>query len=126
MAFKVKLPTLFIGGSYRKSFLWFSQGETGERVPVDLSGKAGRIQVRKRAGDATVLADWSTENGFLKLGGPNAPHRIAITVPLEETLKYSFKEGDWDLIIWPIGIPSEAEVLLYGEIEAVKTVTRVA
>lgn len=125
MAFKVKLPTLFIGGSYRKSFLWFAQGESGERTPVDMTGKAGRIQVRKRAGDATVLADWSTENGFLKLGEADAPNRIVIAVPMEETLKYSFKEGDWDLIIWPVGSTSEAEVLLYGEIEAVKTVTLV-
>lgn len=118
MAFKVKVPMLFIGGAYSKGFQWFSEDSEGVRTAIDLTGFEGMIQVRRKAG-APVLAEWSTANGYLDLTG----NRILIFVPEDVTKMYNFSEAEWDLIVWPEGHKELAEVIMFGDIYAEKTKT---
>lgn len=118
MAFEVNLPLLFIGGAYHKEFLWSTLTD-GVKTPVDLTGFAGCIQVRNRAG-GPLLADWSTSNGRLKFPSGN---RIEIDVPLAETEDFSFTEAQYDFLIWPEGNVNKAVVVMYGMIPARQTIT---
>lgn len=122
MAFKVKLPTLFLGASYKKSFKWYVQDERGNNTPVDLSGLDGRIQLKDEP-DGTILADWSTDNGLLAFSDTN---RISIALPRAETDKYDFQEARWDLVVWPRGNIEEAELVMYGTVPAERVITDIA
>lgn len=54
------------GGTFRKQFVW----KTGRpRVAVDLTGYTARMQIRAKLEATTVLADLTTENGGITLGG---------------------------------------------------------
>lgn len=122
MAFRVRLPTIFHGAAYKKVFRWYSRDNEGVLTPIDLTGLAGRIQLRNCPGAPEVLADWSTENDRLIFDDTN---RITIFVPLPETKTYTFESAEWDLIIWPVGNTSEGEVIMYGEVSGRPTNTEV-
>jgi len=120
MPFNVKLPPIYRGAAYKKAFRWFSQDDAGVKTPIDLAGKAGRIQLRSAAGDEPVYADWSTTNGKLIFDDTN---RISIAVPRSETESYDFDFAQWDLLIWPVGTIEDAEVLMRGSIAGPRTIT---
>lgn len=120
MAFKVKLPTVFLGAVYTQDFLWSSEDDAGVRTPVDLTGLEGRIQLRKKAG-SPPYADWSTVNGCLSLSG----NRISIHVPATLTDTYTFTEAEFDLLVWPASDKSQAELVVHGTVEGKRVITDV-
>jgi len=119
MAFKVKLPVLYIGTAYYKAFVLVHDDGLGNQTPIDLSGFEGKLQVRRREG-APTDAEWSTANGFLKF----ELNRVIIDLPTTETKDYTFVEDEWDLLIWPVGEVTKAEVLMLGTLDAKKTKTK--
>ena len=112
MAFKVNLPTIYAGVSYRKGFRWYTQNEDGVRSPVDLTGYKGRLQLKDAPG-GNVLADWSTDNGMLVFGDTN---RIEILLPRAETDKYDFEVAVWDMVYWPEASIEDVQLMMYGEV----------
>lgn len=118
MAFKLRLPQMFRGAAYKKTFVWNSQDSEGVKTPNDLTGFNGRIQLRDEAGQI-VHADWSTANGKLIF----LNNRISIKISRSETEAYGFDNAKWDLLIWPGALVEEAEVIMYGEIDAPQTIT---
>lgn len=65
---KAPLPqttiTIWKGLPFQKKFLF--QGEN--RMPIDLTGKKIRCQVKAKIGDASALYDFSTANGKITVG----------------------------------------------------------
>lgn len=120
MAFKVTLPTLWIGSAFKHVFLWYYEDPDGGRTPIDLTGKNGRLEIRSAPGDE-VYGVWSTENGLLTFEG----NKISIQVPRSKSLEYSFDTASWDLLIWPLNDTESAEVLMYGDINGRRTITEI-
>ena len=120
MAFNIKLPPVYSGAAYTKIFRWYTVGTDNVRVPVDLSGMNGRIQLRDGAGDLPIYADWSTANGKLVFDDVN---RITIHVPRSETLTYQFDHARWDFLLWPTTNIDLAELVMHGSIDGPETVT---
>lgn len=120
MAVKTKLPTIEIGVSYEHTFKWSTRDEAGVVTPVDLTNWDGRLQLRKKAGDAVYL-DLSTENTRLALSG----NRIQIAIPSSVTKPLAQTSGEFDLVLWPRGDTDSAVRVAYGTFDAVKIITEI-
>lgn len=122
MAFKVNLPTIRAGASYKIVFRWYTESEDGVRTPVELAGFNGRLQLRDGPG-GEILADWSTSNGMLVFSDVN---KIKIDLPRSETDRYEFESAVWDMVIWPGSAMEDVEVLIYGEVPVERVITDIA
>lgn len=123
MAGKTNLPDIDKGAAYKHSFFWSvvpdPENNPDYKVPVDLTGYHAKIQIRKKAGDATVLAEWSTADGNVTLH----TNEVRIYVPASETGAYDFNEGEYDLLLWPDTDPDNVTRLVQGSVKVSKGVT---
>jgi hypothetical protein len=87
-------------------------------TPIDLTGISFRMQVRKRAEDATVYIDASTDNGLLSAGSNGVLGRIIF----EDHMK-AIKPGNYvfDVVAEADGHACRVE---YGSLTIVEGVTR--
>lgn len=79
------------GATFQMQLTW--KDENGN--PVDLAGFTARMQIRKRARADEVLAEATTENGYITLGGDEGT--VEISVPASVTEDFDFKRGVYDL-----------------------------
>jgi len=66
-------------------------------LPIDLTGYAAKLQVRKESGSNTVILEASVVNGKIVLGG--AAGTITITIIDTETSALPLKFAQYDLLM---------------------------
>jgi hypothetical protein len=79
------------GTTVSQVFTWY---QTDGVTPVPLAGFSAHMQVRPAAGGA-VLADFSTANGAIALGGTAGT--ITLSIPAATTEAYAWSQGVYDL-----------------------------
>lgn len=123
MSVKCNLPDIESGVEYNHDLFWWVLSESGAKVPRDMTGYEGRLQIRDAGPGSTVLADWGTSpndlDGELVITG----NKVTMRVPATKTRLLSFEEKDYDLIVWPEGDKDSASRLVYGVVTASLTVT---
>lgn len=110
--------TIEQGATFDRTLEWKDAAD----VPIPLAGLTARMQIRAKAGDATVLATLTTENGGIVLTDPGqiALHRSAL-----ETALLAFKTAVYDLEIVDPGGPEEVVTrLLQGTVTLSPEVTK--
>lgn len=102
---------------YRKIRLTESTGSA-----VDLDGYSVRAQVRASVDSPTVLAEWTTENGFFSITDAGGGE-ITLSIPAAVTTTYAWPDGGvYDIeLVNPSG---GVERLLMGAITVSPEVTR--
>ena len=92
--FKVKL-TILKGSTFSQLVTW----KTGDpATPVDLTGCTARMQIRSDIDSPDVLAEFTTENGGIELGGTDGTIRYGI-MTATETAAIDWEGGTYDLEI---------------------------
>lgn len=88
--------------------------------PVDLTGFTARMQLRSSIDSATIIAEYTTENGNIIISPSNSS--IVISVPANITAGYSFSSAIYGLeLISSTGVVTQ---LTTGTITLIKEVTR--
>lgn len=108
------------GATYRKKIRWKNKNKT----PVDLTGCAARMQVRKTISDSNTLLSLTTENGGIVISGTQGIIEIVILDNQTEILT----NGVYDLeIVFPLlanQTRRDVTRLLYGTVTSLPSVTR--
>ncbi len=82
-----------IGDTWTKTLIYYSR-YTAPQLRKDLTGYTARAQFRQRASSPSALADLSTENGGVVLGGTQG------TIQLElDTTGMSPCDAEFDLVL---------------------------
>ena len=110
---KLKL-TIYQGATFDLRMTWAAAG-----VPVDLTGRTARMQVRASVDSPDVLLSLTTANGGIVLGGTAGT--IDLLVSANDTAALSFTSGVFDLEMVSGGY---VERLAYGQVIVVPEVTR--
>jgi len=79
------------GATFQKLILW----KDADGNPVDLTGFTARMQIRRRVHSDEVLAEATTENGYIVFGDDQGT--IEISIPASVTEGFDFKRGVYDL-----------------------------
>lgn len=79
------------GATYSQVFTWKDSNE----APIDLTGYAARMQVRKRRRDDPTLLDLTTENGGITLG--STAGTITVSISADATAAVAAGEHVYDL-----------------------------
>lgn len=96
----------------------YVQGRGGP--PVDLSGCTALMQIRATQASATPIAELTTANGRIVLGGTDGT--IGLLLPREVTEAIEARKGVYDLMLdWPGG---ERWQLLWGDVTFRPVVSR--
>jgi hypothetical protein len=107
---------IYQGATFRKRLRWLNPGQT----PIDLTGCAGRMQVREEVESTAVLLELTTENGRIVLGGTAGT--VELLVDADTTTAITWDGGAWDLeIVHPGG---EVTRLAQGSLCVSPEVTR--
>ena len=115
-AAKLKL-TIEQGATFRKTLTWKAGTPS---VPVDLTGCTARMQIRASIPATAVLADLTTENGGITLGG--VAGTIELFIAPTETALITWTAAVYDLEI--VFSPTDVRRLLYGPVTMSPEVTR--
>lgn len=84
------------GATYRKKYVWSAGG-----TPVDMTGWAGRMQIRLETNSKDFIAELTTENGGITL---NALGEIHLYINDSDTSQFKFEEAVYDLeLVQPNG-----------------------
>lgn len=87
--------TVYQGASFNKPFYWsIIDGETQERIPVDLTGAEIRMQLRTRV-DGPVIVDF-LESGYIYITDPEKGG-WEISISAEDTALLDFRSGVFDI-----------------------------
>lgn len=116
-AFKANLA-IDQGATFRKRFTWKSGTPA---VPVNLTGYTARMQIRAELESAAILAELTTENGGIALGGVTGT--IDLYLSHTDTTAYAWDSGVYDIEL----IAPNGDVLrrIKGSVSVSKEVTRV-
>lgn len=101
----VNVPiSIYRGSTFRLSLAWKTGPSAAAATPVDLTGCTARAQVQKRDVTVTVLADMTTENGGIALGGTAGTIDLYLADEITATLPWWRLATWWFLdILWPDG-----------------------
>jgi len=104
------------GATFSRTFIW----KDSEEVAVDLTDYTARMQIRRTKSNSTSLAEATTENGYIELGGDEGT--VIVTIPASVTADFEFLRGVYDIEL----IDSEGVVtrLVEGAVEVSREVTR--
>jgi len=83
--------TIEQGATFQLQITWKDR----DNIAIDLTGFTARMQIRRRVGADEVLAEATTENGYITLGGNEGT--IEISIPASITKEFDFKRGVYDL-----------------------------
>lgn len=116
---QIDLP-IYQGASFRLPISWQLEDEEGQRTPVDLTGCAVRMQIRRRISSPDVELDLGAQ-GYIQITDP-LQGLLLIDLPPEATAALSFRTGVHDIEIEFSG----GEVLRFacGAIAVDREVTR--
>lgn len=105
------------GATLRESWVW-SAGDPA--IPVNLIGCTARMQIRLNNKATTVMANLTTENGGIILGG--ATGSVTLLINAVATDKFSWETGVYDVeVAFPDGIVTR---LTEGTVTVSSGVTR--
>ncbi len=118
-ASKIKL-LIKQGATFRKRLTW----KTGSpAAAVNLTGYTARMQIRKDIADALPVAELTTENGGITLGG--AAGTIDFYLSDTVTAAYTWEDGVLDLELVAPGTGGDVIRLVEGTAAVSREVTRV-
>ena len=89
-------------------------------VPVDLTGRTARMDIRAKLTDTAVLLSLTTENGRITLGTTDGVITLHLTAI--ETAALTWNTGVYDLEI--VASPGDVTRLLKGSVTVSPEVTR--
>lgn len=105
------------GATFRKTLTW----KTGTpAAPVDLTGCTARMHIRAEVGATTTLAELTTENGGITLGG--AAGTIVLLITATQTSQFAWVDGVYDLEV--VFADTTVRRLIYGAVTTSPEVTR--
>lgn len=108
--------TIYQGATFELRVIW----QDSNRAPINLTGYTARMQIRERLSATTTLANMTSENGGITLGGSTGTIDLLLTAA--ETAAINAVRGVYDLeLISPSGVVSK---VLADEVDFVKEVTR--
>jgi hypothetical protein len=108
--------TVLQGATFQLRVIW--KDSTG--AAINLSGYTARMQMRERLTSTTTLADMTTENGGISLGG--AAGTVDLLLTAAETAAITAIRGVYDLeLVSASGVVSR---VLGGSVDFSKEVTR--
>lgn len=114
--------TIYQGATFRHSFTWKSGPTEATALPVDLTGAVARAQIRETYASATAIANLTTENGGVILGGSAGTVTLYLSATATAAFPTPAKPVRWDLeIVWPDG---DVVRLLEGQAMISPEVTR--
>jgi hypothetical protein len=78
-------------------FTWYTRDPvTKVKTPVDLSTYSGRMQIRSREGDPTLLLELSTSNGKMSLTNQGI---VLVTISPNDSASYAAKRAVYDIML---------------------------
>lgn len=108
--------TILQGATFELRVIW----QDSSRAAISLTGYTARMQIRERLSATTTLANLSTENGGITLGG--AAGTVDLLLTAAETAAISAVRGVYDLeLVSATGVVSR---VLGGNVDFSKEVTR--
>lgn len=105
-------------GSTFNPILYWKTGKPA--TPIDLTGCKARMQVRKAVNSTDTVADLTTENGGIVLGGVNGTIQIIIAASVTSTYLWNIAVYDLEIIFADLSVRR----LLSGNILNTPEVTR--
>jgi hypothetical protein len=105
---------MYQGGTFREGFVYKNR----LKKPYDLTGYRARMQVRDAAG--ALIADLTTENGGITLGG--VAGTIDLYVSDEDTAVMSFTTAQYDLFL--LAPNGDAIPIIAGKVTLTKGQTK--
>jgi hypothetical protein len=102
------------GATKTLRFIW----KDSEGVPVDLTSYTARMQLRRTVSSDTVVAELTTENGGIVLGGTDGTVDVEFSAELTAGLS---KDGVYDLELESAGVVTR---LVQGNFTLSREVTR--
>lgn len=119
MSVTINLPDIEAGSKYEHIFAWSTKDQAGVITPMDLTGHSAILQIRKKAGDLVVVADWRTTDlvngGQITLSG----NQFMIDIDADDTSTLLFTEYEFGLLAWPTITPADAVLVARGIVSAV-------
>jgi hypothetical protein len=97
--------------------------EADTDTPVDLTGMAFAMQLRRRAGAATVDLKMATATGELFIAEPAAAGILSYDIPVDRVRLLS-GTYHYDLLAWSASEPDAARLWLEGSVIVSPGVTR--
>jgi len=70
--------TIYQGETFDRTFT-YNTGTLASYTPVDLTGYTARMQIRERLEDSTTIAELTTENSKIVLGGVAGTIQLLLT-----------------------------------------------
>lgn len=111
---------IYQGASFRMPISWQLESEDGERTPVDLSGCAVRMQIRRRTSSPDIELDLGAQ-GYIRITDPQEG-RLLIDLPPEATAQLSFRTAVHDIEVEFSG--GEVLRFAHGTVAVDREVTR--
>lgn len=112
---RLDLPILQ-GSTFYRKFQW-----NDNDVPVNIFDCTFRMQIRPTVDSIRILAEYSSDEGHFEITG-FAEGEFTLKVSPEETKRYQFSEGVYDLeVTFPSG---DVYRIIEGKVKVSKEVTR--
>lgn len=109
---------VYKGATFRRNFTWTADPEGAN--PIDITGATARMQFRENVASSDIVAELTTENGGITLGG--ATGEIELYLSNTDTTAITPQNGVYDLeIVMPDG---DVNRLMEGTAVFVDEVTR--
>lgn len=86
---------IYQGASFRMPISWQLEDEDGARTPVDLTGCAVRMQIRRRTSSPDIELDLGAQ-GYIRIADP-LEGQMLIDLPPEATASLSFRTAVHDI-----------------------------
>jgi hypothetical protein len=104
------------GQTFSRALVW----KDGDGEPIDLTGYAARMQIRRSKASPDVLFELTTGNGRIAIDG--AAGKVTLTITADESAAFTWRRGVYDLELEA----SDGVVrrLLEGAVEVNREVTR--
>lgn len=114
------LRAILQGGSYDQTFTWKRGTTVALATPVDLTGCAARMQIRRKVGSDIVLLELTTANGRIALGGAAGTIRLLIDSAITAAIDWTIGVYDLEIVMTDGSVVPK----FYGDVEVVREVTR--
>lgn len=118
-----KAIVIQVGSVFDPTWTWMTDYAQNGGVPIDLTGYTARSMIRSTIDSPDALADMTTENGGITLGGTEGT--VTFFLAASATAEYSAPAtGVWDVYLIPPAGADYAFRWLQGPVQFTPEVTR--